>query len=63
MVGWQDRRRRRRVGGDDPLRRGRGHHPAVLAGAGVVAASTPDAETAETAAKFRTFLHAVGAAL
>ncbi|WP_419999814.1 isochorismate synthase DhbC [Streptomyces boninensis] len=32
----------------------------LYAGAGVVAASTPEAETAETAAKFRTFLDAVG---
>ncbi|NLU73366.1 isochorismate synthase [Streptomyces sp. HNM0575] len=35
----------------------------LYAGAGIVAASEPDAETAETAAKFRTFLHAVGAEL
>lgn len=35
----------------------------LYAGAGVVAASDPAAETAETAAKFRTFLRAVGAAL
>ncbi|MFH8585274.1 isochorismate synthase DhbC [Streptomyces celluloflavus] len=35
----------------------------LYAGAGVVAASDPAAETAETAAKFRTFLHAVGAEL
>ncbi|MBQ0827123.1 isochorismate synthase [Streptomyces tagetis] len=35
----------------------------LYAGAGVVAASDPDAETAETAAKFRTFLGAVGARL
>ncbi|MFI0976703.1 isochorismate synthase DhbC [Streptomyces sp. NPDC021093] len=33
----------------------------LYAGAGVVAASEPESETAETAAKFRTFLHAVGA--
>ncbi|MEV0275795.1 isochorismate synthase DhbC [Streptomyces sp. NPDC050610] len=33
----------------------------LYAGAGIVAASTPEAETAETGAKFRTFLHAVGA--
>ncbi|MGK5631816.1 chorismate-binding protein, partial [Streptomyces sp. URMC 123] len=33
----------------------------LYAGAGVVAASSPAAETAETGAKFRTFLHAVGA--
>ncbi|WEH32095.1 isochorismate synthase DhbC [Streptomyces sp. AM 4-1-1] len=32
----------------------------LYAGAGVVAASEPESETAETAAKFRTFLHAVG---
>ncbi|MEU6312978.1 isochorismate synthase [Streptomyces sp. NPDC047014] len=35
----------------------------LYAGAGVVAASDPAAETAETAAKFRTFLRAVGASL
>ncbi|MCW5249790.1 isochorismate synthase [Streptomyces sp. SHP 1-2] len=35
----------------------------LYAGAGVVAASEPAAETAETAAKFRTFLSAVGARL
>ncbi|MFB7917468.1 isochorismate synthase DhbC [Streptomyces sp. NPDC056061] len=35
----------------------------LYAGAGVVAASEPEAETAETAAKFRTFLGAVGAQL
>ncbi|GLW55581.1 isochorismate synthase [Kitasatospora phosalacinea] len=34
----------------------------LFAGAGVVAASDPDLELAETAAKFRTFLHAVGLA-
>ncbi|MGW9207012.1 isochorismate synthase [Embleya sp. NPDC055664] len=31
----------------------------LYAGAGIVAESSPDAETAETEAKFRTFLHAV----
>ncbi|MFF9896729.1 isochorismate synthase DhbC [Streptomyces longispororuber] len=35
----------------------------LYAGAGVVAASEPEAEIAETAAKFRTFLTAVGAEL
>ncbi|OPF77318.1 isochorismate synthase [Streptomyces antioxidans] len=35
----------------------------LFAGAGLVAGSSPEAETAETAAKFRTFLHAVGASL
>ncbi|MGW6455263.1 isochorismate synthase [Streptomyces sp. NPDC055078] len=35
----------------------------LYAGAGVVAASEPEAETEETAAKFRTFLNAVGAEL
>lgn len=35
----------------------------LYAGAGIVSASEPDAETAETAAKFRTFLQAVGAEL
>ncbi|RAJ45582.1 isochorismate synthase [Kitasatospora sp. SolWspMP-SS2h] len=34
----------------------------LFAGAGVVAASDPELELAETAAKFRTFLHAVGLA-
>ncbi|WP_428985993.1 isochorismate synthase [Streptomyces pyxinicus] len=33
----------------------------LYAGAGVVSASDPESETAETAAKFRTFLNAVGA--
>ncbi|MFE7131006.1 isochorismate synthase [Streptomyces sp. NPDC057638] len=41
--------------GEDSLR--------LYAGAGVVAASDPAAETAETAAKFRTFLDAMGAEL
>lgn len=35
----------------------------LYAGAGIVAASEPEAETAETGAKFRTFLSAVGAEL
>ncbi|MFJ8822356.1 isochorismate synthase [Streptomyces sp. NPDC102467] len=35
----------------------------LFAGAGVVAASSPEAETAETGAKFATFLNAVGATL
>ncbi|WP_432104342.1 isochorismate synthase [Streptomyces sp. bgisy091] len=35
----------------------------LFAGAGVVAQSSPEAETAETGAKFRTFLSAVGASL
>ncbi|MET8472857.1 isochorismate synthase [Streptomyces sp. NPDC006422] len=35
----------------------------LFAGAGVVAESSPEAETAETGAKFRTFLNAVGATL
>ncbi|MEU6113453.1 isochorismate synthase [Streptomyces sp. NPDC047117] len=35
----------------------------LFAGAGVVAASSPEAETAETGAKFGTFLNAVGASL
>ncbi|MYS04982.1 isochorismate synthase, partial [Streptomyces sp. SID6041] len=35
----------------------------LYAGAGIVSASVPEAETAETAAKFRTFLNAVGAEL
>ncbi|MCX4966595.1 isochorismate synthase DhbC [Streptomyces sp. NBC_00654] len=39
------------------------HGLRLYAGAGVVAASQPESETAETAAKFRTFLDAVGAEL
>ncbi|MFE8012344.1 isochorismate synthase [Streptomyces antibioticus] len=38
-----------------------GHALRLYAGAGVVSASEPEAETTETAAKFRTFLNAVGA--
>ncbi|WP_018564622.1 isochorismate synthase DhbC [Streptomyces sp. PsTaAH-124] len=41
----------------------RGQDLRLYAGAGVVADSDPAAETAETGAKFRTFLDAVGAAL
>ncbi|MFI5569756.1 isochorismate synthase [Streptomyces sp. NPDC051740] len=63
MVGWQD------ADGDGEwvvtirCAEAEGRTLRLFAGAGVVAASTPEAETAETAAKFRTFLHAVGAAL
>ncbi|MFG3333025.1 isochorismate synthase [Streptomyces tendae] len=63
MVGWQD------ADGDGEwvvtirCAEAQGTSLRLFAGAGVVAASTPEAETAETAAKFRTFLHAVGAAL
>ncbi|MEU3603375.1 isochorismate synthase [Streptomyces sp. NPDC006798] len=63
MVGWQD------AGGDGEwivtLRcaEATGGLLRLFAGAGVVSASDPAAETAETAAKFRTFLRAVGAAL
>ncbi|GGM15593.1 isochorismate synthase DhbC [Streptomyces fumigatiscleroticus] len=63
MVGWQD------ADGDGEwvvtirCAEAEGRALRLFAGAGVVAASTPQAETAETAAKFRTFLHAVGAAL
>jgi len=63
MVGWQD------ADGDGEwvvtirCAEAEGRGLRLFAGAGVVAASTPEAETAETAAKFRTFLHAVGASL
>ncbi len=63
MVGWQD------ADGDGEwvvtirCAEAEGRALRLFAGAGVVAASTPEAETAETAAKFRTFLHAVGASL
>ncbi|MEU6357589.1 isochorismate synthase, partial [Streptomyces sp. NPDC047072] len=63
MVGWQD------ADGDGEwvvtirCAEAEGRSLRLFAGAGVVAASTPEDETAETAAKFRTFLHAVGASL
>jgi isochorismate synthase len=63
MVGWQD------ADGDGEwvvtirCAEAEGRTLRLFAGAGVVAASTSEAETAETAAKFRTFLHAVGASL
>ncbi|MGW0191673.1 isochorismate synthase [Streptomyces sp. NPDC003362] len=63
MVGWQD------ADGDGEwvvtirCAEAEGRSLRLFAGAGVVAGSTPEAETAETAAKFRTFLHAVGAEL
>ncbi|MET8488794.1 isochorismate synthase [Streptomyces tendae] len=63
MVGWQD------ADGDGEwvvtirCAEAEGRLLRLFAGAGVVAASTPEAETAETAAKFRTFLDAVGASL
>ncbi|MFJ8537005.1 isochorismate synthase [Streptomyces sp. NPDC093591] len=63
MVGWQD------ADGDGEwvvtirCAEAEGRTLRLFAGAGVVAESAPEAETAETAAKFRTFLHAVGAAL
>lgn len=63
MVGWQD------AHGDGEwvvtirCAEAEGDLLRLFAGAGVVAASTPEAETAETAAKFRTFLDAVGATL
>ncbi|WP_275461253.1 isochorismate synthase [Streptomyces noursei] len=62
MVGWQD------ADGDGEwvvtirCAEAHGRTLRLFAGAGVVADSTPEAETAETAAKFRTFLTAVGAA-
>ncbi|MCH0561762.1 MULTISPECIES: isochorismate synthase [unclassified Streptomyces] len=63
MVGWQD------ACGDGEwvvtirCAEAEGNRLRLFAGAGVVAASSPQAETDETAAKFRTFLDAVGAAL
>ncbi|MEV4432582.1 isochorismate synthase [Streptomyces sp. NPDC049585] len=63
MVGWQD------ADGDGEwvvtirCAEAEDHTLRLFAGAGVVADSCPQAETAETAAKFRTFLDAVGAAL
>ncbi|MEU6477531.1 isochorismate synthase [Streptomyces sp. NPDC047017] len=63
MVGWQD------ADGDGEwvvtirCAEAEGRTLRLFAGAGVVAESSPEAETAETAAKFRTFLDAVGAAL
>ncbi|MYY03162.1 MULTISPECIES: isochorismate synthase [unclassified Streptomyces] len=63
MVGWQD------ADGDGEwvvtirCAEAEGRSLRLFAGAGVVAASSPEAETAETGAKFRTFLNAVGAAL
>ncbi|WP_407555202.1 isochorismate synthase [Streptomyces sp. Pv4-95] len=63
MVGWQD------ADGDGEwvvtirCAEAEGRMLRLFAGAGVVAASTPQAETAETGAKFRTFLSAVGASL
>ncbi|MGW7024544.1 isochorismate synthase [Streptomyces decoyicus] len=63
MVGWQD------ADGDGEwvvtirCAEAEGRRLRLFAGAGVVADSSPRAETAETGAKFRTFLSAVGAAL
>ncbi|MFE5245179.1 MULTISPECIES: isochorismate synthase [unclassified Streptomyces] len=63
MVGWQD------ADGDGDwvvtirCAEAEGRTLRLFAGAGVVAESSPAAETAETGAKFRTFLSAVGAAL
>ncbi|MER5443791.1 isochorismate synthase [Streptomyces sp. NPDC002790] len=63
MVGWQN------ADGDGEwvvtirCAEAEGNLLRLFAGAGVVAASSPEAETAETGAKFRTFLSAVGAAL
>ncbi|NSC20204.1 isochorismate synthase [Streptomyces albus subsp. chlorinus] len=63
MVGWQD------ADGDGEwvvtirCAEAEGRLLRLFAGAGVVAGSSPQAETAETGAKFRTFLDAVGAAL
>lgn len=61
MVGWQD------AEGDGEwvvtirCAEAEGRTLRLFAGAGVVADSSPEAETAETGAKFRTFLSAVGA--
>ncbi|MDQ0792597.1 isochorismate synthase [Streptomyces sp. B1I3] len=63
MLGWQD------ADGDGEwvvtirCAEAEGRTLTLFAGAGVVAASSPAAETAETGAKFRTFLDAVGATL
>ncbi|MHA5049156.1 isochorismate synthase [Streptomyces sp. SD15] len=63
MVGWQD------ADGDGEwvvtirCAEAEGRSLRLFAGAGVVASSSPEAETAETGAKFRTFLDAVGASL
>ncbi|MGW2344654.1 isochorismate synthase [Streptomyces sp. NPDC001661] len=63
MVGWQN------ADGDGEwvvtirCAEAEGNLLRLFAGAGVVAESSPEAETAETGAKFRTFLNAVGAAL
>ncbi|MEU3708736.1 isochorismate synthase [Streptomyces catenulae] len=63
MVGWQN------ADGDGEwvvtirCAEAEGRGLRLFAGAGVVADSSPEAETAETGAKFRTFLSAVGAAL
>ncbi|MFE1290329.1 isochorismate synthase [Streptomyces sp. NPDC058751] len=63
MVGWQD------ADGDGEwvvtirCAEAEGHTLRLFAGAGIVAGSSPQSETAETAAKFRTFLDAVGATL
>lgn len=63
MVGWED------ADGDGEwvvtirCAEAEGRSLRLYAGAGIVAASDPAAETAETAAKFRTFLDAVGAEL
>ncbi|MFB8029760.1 MULTISPECIES: isochorismate synthase [unclassified Streptomyces] len=63
MVGWQD------ADGDGDwvvtirCAEAEGRTLRLFAGAGIVAESSPAAETAETGAKFRTFLSAVGASL
>lgn len=62
MVGWQD------ADGDGEwvvtirCAEAAGRTLRLFAGAGVMASSSPEGETAETGAKFRTFLDAVGAA-
>ncbi|WP_018546482.1 isochorismate synthase DhbC [Streptomyces sp. LaPpAH-108] len=63
MVGWQD------ADGDGEwvvtirCAEAEGRTLRLFAGAGIVAGSSPEAETAETGAKFGTFLTAVGASL
>ncbi|WP_411138614.1 isochorismate synthase [Streptomyces sp. C10] len=63
MVGWQDADGNGEWVVTIRCAEAEGHTLRLFAGAGVVAASSPQAETAETGAKFRTFLSAVGASL
>lgn len=63
MVGWQDADGEGEWVVTIRCAEAEGRSLRLFAGAGVVAASSPEAETAETGAKFRTFLSAVGASL